>query len=832
MFKARVVRALIVCSVSPSVTAQPIYVDNNCGNDGWCNGQSTACWNNSPTPQTCAKKSIQFGVLATTYAGQEVIVADGTYTGTNNRNIKFLPFNNGDPRHIVLRSANGAAHCIIDGQNTARLFNFDHGEGVGDQLDRQAVVGTPTDSVGIQFGKGFTMKNGNQGQGGAVRISDTNPTFRDCLFYDNNSPNDGGAAWIIKGADPLFEGCRFELNTATNNGGAVYLAVNDGLVVQATFKRCHFIRNSSDDNGGAFFITGSNGTIISESRIESNTSLDGGGGIYVTGSPGSVKLANCEIINNNVGVTGPPVGGGVLINGPTSGVITPEIMNCVFVGNYATSGGGIYISGRTRLLMANSTLAFNTITSTADGGEAVFFEGDDLTPDRANLSNSIFWRTTPAGVQIRAEREGLKIEESNIRDTPNGTVELSDNLPTNTDPLFVDADGTDGVLGTLDDNFRLQSTSPCKDTGDSLLRRPDFADLDRDCPGATCTSELTPMDKDYVARVIGTQVDMGAYEVVGSGTAACPTGTITAASPATGTRDSRRPHPQTDCGMAAREGLGDPTYPSDTDTLRLTLSNGGSPVVGASNPGCWTLCETGTEPVDTGQSCPAPSSNIVQAVVESSFGVYDIFLSRPISGTDWTRITYTHSGGNSCVAYASLAGDVDSSGVAAPADILELIDCCLNAICTPDYGDYSCDINRDGSWTSADNTELQALLNGTNKYYAWSGATLASNTCSCGSYRFAGRPGAPPDDQFDNYHFGDRLVNYLAQARPATRYEEQEFLTIVADLTRWVAQHFDADEQQYLIDELSNSKLLFASDAGEEAAQDVVASISLFISTK
>ena len=84
----------------------------------------------------------------------------------------------------------------------------------------------------------------------------------------------------------------------------------------------------------------------------------------------------------------------------------------------------------------------------------------------------------------------------------------------NADPCFVDPDGTDNIMGTLDDNFRLLWNSPCIDTGNNSLVPPDTANLDNDCN----TAEQTPLDLDGRPRFADGDcndtviVDMGAYE--------------------------------------------------------------------------------------------------------------------------------------------------------------------------------------------------------------------------------------------------------------------------------------------------------------------------------
>jgi len=100
---------------------------------------------------------------------------------------------------------------------------------------------------------------------------------------------------------------------------------------------------------------------------------------------------------------------------------------------------------------------------------------------------------------------------------PDGAVDGGDNVYDN--PLFVNALGPDGVAGTLDDDLRLDASSPAIDAGSNERQSRDFADLDGDGD----TDEAVAFDVIGSARTfdggVGSAVvDMGAHEFAGSAT--------------------------------------------------------------------------------------------------------------------------------------------------------------------------------------------------------------------------------------------------------------------------------------------------------------------------
>ena len=142
----------------------------------------------------------------------------------------------------------------------------------------------------------------------------------------------------------------------------------------------------------------------------------------------------------------------------------------VIVGNVASEGGGIRNNDPSPLIL-NSTIAYNTGSgiSSRKGSAPV-------------IHNSIVWGNTAGSFSSQSARSSI-VTYSDIEGGFPGDGNLS------VDPLFVDPAGHD---------FHIDPASPLIDMGSS---HPD----------------LPPTDYDGNPRIIGSAVDMGAFEFGGTG---------------------------------------------------------------------------------------------------------------------------------------------------------------------------------------------------------------------------------------------------------------------------------------------------------------------------
>jgi hypothetical protein len=164
-------------------------------------------------------------------AGDEIIVADGTYTGTGNKNLTLrgLP--------ITVRSANGPANCTLDCQGNGRGFRLiNTGE-------------TPQSMI-----RGFSIRagNGEGADGGAIICSDVSPTIENCILINNSAVAAGGLA-VLGVSRPTVRSCLIAANSSSVAAGGVHCRET----TRPVFANCTIASNTTSGTGGDVYLSAS-----------------------------------------------------------------------------------------------------------------------------------------------------------------------------------------------------------------------------------------------------------------------------------------------------------------------------------------------------------------------------------------------------------------------------------------------------------------------------------------------------------------------------------------------------------------------------------------------
>ncbi len=236
--------------------------------------------------------------------GDTVRVSPGTYAGQVSLENKV----------ITIESVAGPATTIIQGVgNTHAVY-------LGATAGGSPVL------------RGFTIRDAVQG--GLITSGGT-PLIEGNWIIDNRSCGGGpgietvGSGGIIRGnwiARNQQGGC-----SGGPGGGGIYVRGGNVTIED------NVIEDNRNTSGGGIGITGD--AIVQRNIIRRNTALDsGGGGISI------VNQANPTVANNLIADNHGPVGGGLYAL-VMFGITGPTIINNTFVGNTASAGAAVYMTG-------------------------------------------------------------------------------------------------------------------------------------------------------------------------------------------------------------------------------------------------------------------------------------------------------------------------------------------------------------------------------------------------------------------------------------------------------------------------------------------------------
>ncbi len=399
-------------------------------------------------------------------AGDEILVAPGIYP----EKIDFLG------KSITVRSAAGNNVTTIDAtglsDSAVKCINFEMANTI---LDGFTITGG-TGNMGVALSGGGmlnissspTVKNcifiSNRAatEGGGMFNRNADPTVTDCSFF-NNSAGRGGGMHNDMGSQPVLTRCRFQGNSSTVGAGM------SNLGASPTIRDCTYFDNRASVGGAICNDIGSNPAILN-CLFDQNSGATVGGAIANI-DHSSPTIQACVFRGNSASE------GGAIINDLD---VIPNIRSCLFVGNTARRfGGAIMNLNNSTPQITHSTFVDNTANL------GFVLEEDDSV---STIENSIFWNNPSIAFG------GTNDPVVNYTIVQGGYVGGVGNI--DIDPQFLDADGPDNDPMTQDDNnYQLACDSPAIDTGD-----PAF------------TALLNELDLNAMPRILGNDVDRGAYE--------------------------------------------------------------------------------------------------------------------------------------------------------------------------------------------------------------------------------------------------------------------------------------------------------------------------------
>ncbi len=444
--------------------------------------------------------------LAVADGGDEVRVAEGTYTPSNSgdhsasfeigKGVRVLGGypSGGGPRNPLLNET--VLSGDLDGDDGPDFSGYAENSYHVVRIDLECTNAMP-DPARLD---GFVVTGGNangsaitdQSGGGllyaftstALVTCSSPPSIRNTVFVANRADRQGGAAALL-GSDDFYPGIVALSNVVFSGnesqvGGA--FAARGVLATRLRVARSIFDDNEASGDGGALYLR-SSFEAEEERSVFTNAAFYGnrarsGGAVFLDGG---LALAGADFQNTVFSGNEATFSGGAFALVAGKGSAFAAFSNATFAGNLAPDGGGGVVSS----------------ISTPFGFSDIVFD------------NTILWANSSPAV---LPANSIVARHSLLQGVaPNVFTDAGGNFVA--DPLFADADGPDNITGTPDDDLTLLPASPAVDEGDRTVLPDDTADLDNDGD----TSETLPLDLAGGPRIEGLGLDIGAYEAPSTG---------------------------------------------------------------------------------------------------------------------------------------------------------------------------------------------------------------------------------------------------------------------------------------------------------------------------
>jgi hypothetical protein len=383
------------------------------------------------------------------------------------------------------RQSTDPVNTVLDGNDTTRVLNLAVKGGtaaINYYLERLTIEN------GYIFGdNGAGIKVSNDATDGGY----INVYILACLIRNNharkNASNQGGnGGGLFSYGYVEVKNTTFEGNSSDYHGAAINFNFRTPYTRSLSPKvnYCKFLNNYNVGPGSP----GGSAIINFVSLIVTNSYFEGqsGSGSPINSSYGDLIVERSTFYNNST-----LYWGGAVQYWDSNG----EVKNCLFVNNNAGASGG-YGSGGAITIYDNTpdTPKNVTVTNCTFKGNSVIGASDPFAGaifnrvQTLNVINSIFWNNGWRPL-LNSDSGTAMISYSDIEFGVAGTFFTDSGNNINLNPEFVAVD-----------NYRLQATSPCVDTGNNTA--------------VTTGTDIEGNLRFYDGKNDGTvQIDMGAYEL-------------------------------------------------------------------------------------------------------------------------------------------------------------------------------------------------------------------------------------------------------------------------------------------------------------------------------
>jgi hypothetical protein len=397
--------------------------------------------------------------------------------------VRFVPFANysGTPPALTVRALDNSYSSSYSSNTTRVTVNTSPNGGTTAIASTTNTLGTSVTAVDdTEF---FVINTNNSGLG----------SLRQAILDANN---DSGAETVTFTGSVFTDATPDTINLSSNE-----LTITGDVTVSGTGADKLTLSHNGGEDARVFNIGGGTTVTLDGMTIANGKATNAfGGGIR---NSGNLTVRNSTLRNNTA-----TNGAGIYNNGGTLTVI-----NSTLSGNTASdSGGGIANVGGT-LTIRNSTISGNQVTGSALGGGAIDQYGSSANPTTTIENSTIAYNTAAS-----ANKSGIWLET--------GTMTLRNTIVANnngTNNFQVESGAT---LTSLGNNLTNSETSPLNQVSDRNNANPRLAPLAYN-GGPTQTHALLSgsaainagnntsaptTDQRGSNRIVGTQIDIGAYE--------------------------------------------------------------------------------------------------------------------------------------------------------------------------------------------------------------------------------------------------------------------------------------------------------------------------------